>query len=52
MCSDGWSYPDSEVNGKCPDCGMETVDGEAQEGCHYSPCDCDTCGYAPCDDSC
>ena len=52
MCSDGWDYADKYVNGKCPDCGMSTVDGEAQEGCNWSPVECGTCGYAPCDLSC
>ncbi len=46
----GW-YP-SEVNGTCPECGRETVDGCAVGGCAYSPCDCNTCGYCPCDLSC
>ena len=54
MCSDGWDlvYDGEVINGKCPDCGMETVDGAAAEGCNYSPVDCETCGFAPCDDSC
>lgn len=52
MCSDGWNYPDSEVDGECPDCGMPTVGGTAQYGCHYSPVECETCESAPCDGSC
>lgn len=52
MCADGWKYKKEEINGVCPDCGMETVDGYAYEGCNYSPIDCKTCGSAPCDDSC
>ena len=52
MCCEGWSYPDSAVNGECPDCGCPTVDGEAQYGCAYSPVICETCGDAPCDESC
>lgn len=51
-CWDGWSEPESAVNGECPDCGMPTVDGGAQYGCHYSPQACDTCGSRPCDHSC
>ena len=41
-----------KANGKCPDCGEPTVDGESQKGCHYSPITCKTCGYAECDGSC
>lgn len=53
MCSDGWSLEKGEVaDGVCPDCEMDTLDGEATEGCCYSPVVCNTCGYAPCDDSC
>lgn len=52
MCADGWYYSNSQVNGECPDCGIPTVDGEAQSGCHYSSVDCKTCGSAPCDESC
>ena len=51
-CCDGWKFDDSEVNGVCPDCGEPTVDGEAQEGCNWSPVICKTCGDAPCDGSC
>lgn len=53
MCSDGW-YPDEgeEVNGICPDCGGETIDGYAPYGYNYSPIECETCGDAPCDGSC
>lgn len=52
MCSDGWRYGLDEVNGECPDCGYPTVDGEAFEGCNWSPVLCQTCGDAPCDGSC
>jgi hypothetical protein len=52
MCCDGWYYDDEEVDGECPDCGTPTVDGQAQEGCNYSPVACETCGWAPCDQSC
>lgn len=51
-CSDGWEYPDDEVDGECPKCGGPTVAGEAQEGCYWSPCICEECGAAPCDESC
>lgn len=52
MCCDGWSHDDREVDGECPDCGEDTVEGTAQHGCNYSPVVCDTCGSAPCDLSC
>lgn len=52
MCSDGWEYEDSEVDGECPDCGVDTVDGVSQSGCNHSPVICETCGDAPCDQSC
>lgn len=51
-CSDGWSSEKSEVNGECPKCGKETVNGIAASGCNYSPIICDTCGWSPCDGSC
>jgi hypothetical protein len=43
---------DEKPNGECPDCGAETVDGEAFEQCHYSSEICKTCHSAPCDLSC
>lgn len=46
---DGWV---SLVDGKCPDCGEDTVDGETTEHCNYSSVECQTCGWAPCDQSC
>ncbi len=52
MCCEGWQYPDAEVDGECPDCGMPTVDGEAQYGCDHSPLNCSTCGSRLCDESC
>ena len=41
------------VDGECPDCG-EPIDmyGVSTEICAYSPEVCETCCYAPCDDSC
>lgn len=41
-----------EFNGECPDCGSDTVDGESIDICTYSPVICNTCGWAPCDESC
>jgi hypothetical protein len=52
MCSDGWNYPESEVDGECPDCGEATVGGEAPAGCFWSPVACKTCNDRPCDGSC
>lgn len=49
---EGWSSYESEINGKCPDCGMPTVDGYAAYGCDYSPVSCETCGHCICDGSC
>jgi hypothetical protein len=51
MCCDGWDFSE-EVNGECPDCGEPTVDGGAATGCNYSPVECETCGWRPCDNSC
>ena len=51
-CCEGWSSDEKDVDGECPDCGMQTVDGVAACGCDYSPVLCETCGYAPCDGSC
>jgi hypothetical protein len=51
-CCEGWSSYESEVNGKCPDCGMPIVDGHAAYGCYYSPVTCETCGQRTCDGSC
>lgn len=52
MCCDGWSYPEDAV-GECPDCGEPVdKDGDAVEGCYWSPVDCETCGSRTCDGSC
>jgi len=57
MCCEGWRNPDEDINDECPDCGGPVVidadgDIEAQEGCSWSPVECDTCGWSPCDGSC
>lgn len=53
MCTDGWKIDDDEIVGNCPDCGEPVdVDGNAAEGCNWSPVECDTCGWSPCDLSC
>lgn len=42
-----------KVNGECPECGCDTVDGEAVDVCGYSPDDpCPICGSNPCSDYC
>lgn len=53
MCCDGWSIPQGPIKLECPDCGEPVdEDGDALEGCNYSPVQCKTCGAAPCDQSC
>jgi hypothetical protein len=52
MCSDGWDLGRENVNGTCHKCGTDTVDGQAVEGCNWSPVLCEECGDAPCDLSC
>jgi len=51
MCADEWD--DGPAVGECPDCGIEVNKyGDAVNGCNYSPVQCETCGSAPCDQSC
>ena len=51
-CCDGWSSSMDEIDGLCPDCGHPVVEGSSASGCHYSPEECSTCGWCPCDGSC
>jgi hypothetical protein len=51
-CCSGTNFKAREINGECPECGNDTVDGDAFEQCGHSPTQCDTCGDAPCDLSC
>ncbi len=51
-CCAAMEWSETEINGKCPDCEEPTVDGEAFSQCHYSPTECETCGWKPCDGSC
>jgi hypothetical protein len=51
-CADGWNNYGREVTGICPDCEGPVIDGEAASGCGHSPVGCETCGDAPCDQSC
>jgi len=51
-CCEPQGYEADEINGECPDCGAETVDGDAADKCGYSPVECTTCNSAPCDQSC
>ena len=41
-----------DINGKCNNCGHDTIDGEAYLLCIDSETMCSVCGYAPCDGSC
>jgi len=52
MCCSATDYIKKEINGNCPDCGMEMVNGDAYEQCYYSSTECDLCGWSPCDGSC
>lgn len=52
MCCSNTGYTRSEINGECPDCGEPTVDGNAYDCCDYSTIQCETCGWAPCNESC
>jgi hypothetical protein len=37
----------------CPECGNPVdEDGDSTMICSYSPVECETCGWAPCDGSC
>ena len=53
-CSDGWDNSGSVQDIiLCPVCGEEVDEsGEALTGCFWSPVSCETCGCAPCDESC
>ena len=54
MCCDGWydePGPGDDIT-ECEDCGCKLINGHPQDGCHYSPVICETCGHCPCDDSC
>lgn len=52
MCWEWSWYSEEEINWHCKKCGNSTVDGDAYECCTYSPCECDKCGWSPCDGSC
>ncbi len=52
MCCEPSGYHVDEINGRCPDCGEDTVDGDAFDQCAYSPVTCETCNCSPCDLSC
>ena len=51
-CCASSGFTREEINGVCPDCGGETVNGCAYECCDYAAVDCETCGYAPCNEGC
>ena len=52
MCCSASGYNRNEINGNCPKCGEDTVDGDAYYCCSYSPLECDECGTRYCDQSC
>lgn len=52
LCCEPSGFSEDEINGECPACGVETVDGEAYDQCGYSEVICETCISAPCDGSC
>lgn len=52
ICCDSSGYSENDADGKCPNCGELTVDGQAVDCCGYSPCLCETCNHRPCDGSC
>lgn len=41
-----------DVNGRCEECGAETVDGKAYDQCAYSVVSCEYCNSAPCEQAC
>ena len=51
-CCEPNGFEKSEIDGVCPDCEEPTVGGEAFVNCSYSPIECRTCGWSPCDQSC
>jgi hypothetical protein len=51
-CCGGGEYDSDDVNGTCPVCGCDTIDGIAAEICSYSPLECSHCGSQPCQGYC
>ena len=52
MCCDP-ENDESTVVGECVDCGGPIdCNGDSTDVCSYSPCECETCGASPCDESC
>ena len=53
-CCDINEADDKEVVGICPECeGDINQDGyTVEDSCGYSPVECKTCGYQPCNQSC
>ena len=53
-CCEPWIVDDKEAVGVCPQCeGDINKDGiTVDAGCVYSPVECETCGFQPCDLSC
>lgn len=53
-CCDPGIIDDKEIAGVCADCEADiNQDGYCIEDfCSYSPVDCETCGYQPCQQYC
>lgn len=51
-CACPFSYNKGEVNGVCPKCGAETVDGLAYDNCEYGDKVCDECLHLECNEDC
>lgn len=51
-CCDNGDVSIEDVDGICPECGRATCGGYVICKCDYSPIECETCGAAPCDQSC
>jgi len=53
MCAEPMNnYDFNDIDGECPKCGANTVDGAAYDICCHSNVECEECGSSPCDGSC
>lgn len=54
MCCEPIEARPEDTAGKCPACENDVdKDGiSTEEGCSYSPVECETCEHKPCDWSC
>lgn len=53
-CCDGWPAEPEKKVGACDECGGDIDDegDSTEEGCCWSPVECNTCKWTPCDGSC